>query len=113
MHVDMDALYVRVEARAEGGKARGVVMAASYEARTLGIRSGMPISIAYRKAPGAIYIEPNYDLYGDVSESVMNVLREFADILEHVSLDEAFLDVTKRTASDYEKAVEVATDIER
>src|SRR3989304_6083922 len=111
MHVDMDACYVSVERRQnsdligkavcvgalpEGGKARGVVMAASYEARELGIRSGMPISIAYRKAPGAIYIEPNYDLYGDVSESVMNVLREFADILEHVSIDEAFLDVTSK-----------------
>ncbi len=128
MHVDMDAFYVSVERRQnsdligkpvcvgalpEGGKARGVVMAASYEARELGIRSGMPISIAYRKAPGAIYIEPNYDLYGDVSESVMNVLREFADILEHVSIDEAFLDVTKRTASNYEKAVERARDIKR
>jgi len=128
MHVDMDAFYVSVERRQnsdligkpvcvgalpEGGKARGVVMAASYEARELGIRSGMPISIAYRKAPGAIYIEPNYDLYGDVSESVMNVLREFADVLEHVSIDEAFLDVTRRTGGDYEKAVQLAGEIKR
>ncbi len=122
-HVDMDAFYVSVERREnpdlvgkpvcvgalpDGGKARGVVMAASYEARELGIRSGMPISMAYRKAPHAVYIEPNYDLYGEVSESVMNVLREFADVLEHVSIDEAFLDVTKRTGGDYEKAVEFA-----
>jgi len=128
MHVDMDAFYVSVERREnpdligkpvcvgalpEGGKARGVVMAASYEARQLGIRSGMPISMAYRRAPGAIYIEPNFDLYGDVSESVMNVLREYADILEHASIDEAFLDVTKRTGGDYDRAVELAKEIKR
>ena len=125
-HVDMDAFYVSVERREdpslvgkpvcvgalpEGGKARGVVMAASYEARALGIRSGMPISMAYRKAPDAVYIEPNYELYGEVSENVMNVLREFADVLEHASIDEAFLDVTKRTGGDYEKAVELAKEI--
>ncbi len=122
-HVDMDAFYVSVERRQdpallgkpvcvgalpEGGKARGVVMAASYEARALGVRSGMPISMAYRKAPDAVYIEPNFELYGEVSESVMNVLREFADVLEHASIDEAFLDVTKRTGGDYAKAVELA-----
>ena len=127
-HVDMDAFYVSVErlqdpslvgkavcvgALPEGGKARGVVMAASYEARALGIRSGMPVSMAYRKAPDAIYIWPNYDLYGEVSERVMNVLREFADVLEHASIDEAFLDVTKRTGGDYGKAVELAKEIKK
>ena len=127
-HVDMDAFYVSVErlqnpelvgkavcvgALPEGGKARGVVMAASYEARALGVRSGMPISMAYRKAPDAVYIEPNYDLYGEVSERVMNVLREFADVLEHASIDEAFLDVTKRTGGDYAKAVELAKEIKK
>ena len=85
-HVDMDAFYVSVERREnpdlvgkpvcvgalpEGGKARGVVMAASYEARALGVRSGMPISMAYHKAPDAVYIEPNYELYGTVSERLM------------------------------------------
>jgi DNA polymerase IV (DinB-like DNA polymerase) len=125
-HVDMDAFYVSVERREkpellgkpvcvgalpEGGKARGVVMAASYEARALGVRSGMPISLAYRKAPDAVYLEPNFELYGDVSESVMNVLREFADVLEHASIDEAFLDVTKRTGGDYGKAVELAKEV--
>src|SRR3990170_2899030 len=122
----MDAFYVSVErlqnpdlvgkpvcvgALPEGGKARGVVMAASYEARALGVRSGMPISMAYRKAPDAVYLEPNFELYGDVSESVMNVLREFADVLEHASIDEAFLDVTKRTGGDYGKAVELAKEV--
>ena len=125
-HVDMDAFYVSVERRQrpelagkpvcvgalpEGGKARGVVMAASYEARALGVRSGMPISMAYRKAPDAVYIEPDYELYGDVSESVMNLLREYADVLEHASIDEAFLDVTKRTGGDYGRAVDLAREI--
>ncbi|MCI4371627.1 MAG: DNA polymerase IV, partial [Thermoplasmata archaeon] len=110
-HVDMDAFYVSVERREDssligksvivgadpkGGKGRGVVMACSYEAREIGIRSGMPIAMAWRKAPEAVYLRPNYDLYGDVSESVVNVLRSYADVLEHVSIDEAFLDVTSK-----------------
>src|SRR6266568_4818423 len=107
----MDAFYVSVERREnpsligkrvivgadpKGGKGRGVVMACSYEAREIGIRSGMPIGLAWRKAPDAIYLRPNYDLYGSVSESVIDVLRSFADILEHVSIDEAFLDVSTK-----------------
>ena len=110
-HVDMDAFYVSVERREDpslvgktvivgadpkGGKGRGVVMACSYEAREIGIRSGMPISQAWRLAPAAVYLHPNYDLYGAVSESVMNILRSFADILEHVSIDEAFIDVSSK-----------------
>jgi len=109
----MDAFYVSVERREDpdlvgkpvivgadpkGGKGRGVVMACSYEARELGIRSGMPISMAWRKSPDAVYLRPNYDLYGSVSESVMHVLREYADVLEHVSIDEAFLDVSQRVS---------------
>lgn len=121
LHVDMDAFYVSVERREnpnlvgkpvivgaepKEGKGRGVVMASSYEARDLGIRSGMPISTAWKKLPDAVYLPPNYDLYGSVSESVMNVLRDYADILEHLSIDEAFLDVTSKAngfdgAADY------------
>ncbi len=127
-HVDMDAFYVGVERREnpdlegkpvivgaepKGGKGRGVAMACSYEARELGVRSGMPIGLAWRKAPHAVYLAPNYDLYGSVSESVMNVLREFADVLEHVSIDEAFLDVSSRVAgfdaaADYGRRVKAA-----
>ena len=110
-HVDMDAFYVSVERREhpdlvgklvivgadpKGGKGRGVVMACSYEARAIGIRSGMPIGLAWRKAPEAVYLRPNYDLYGSVSESVIDILRSFADVLEHVSIDEAFLDVSTK-----------------
>ena len=127
-HVDMDAFYVSVERREnpdlngkpvivgadpKSGTGRGVVMACSYEAREMGIRSGMPIGMAWRKVPTAVYLRPNYELYGAVSESVINVLRSYADILEHVSIDEAFLDVTSKVhgfddASGYAARVKAA-----
>lgn len=125
LHVDMDAFYVSVERREnvelegkpvivgadpQGGKGRGVVMAASYEAREIGIRSGMPISLAWRMAPTAVYLRPNYDLYGAVSESVMDVLRSYADVLEHVSIDEAFLDVTSKVHG-FDDAAEYAARV--
>src|SRR3989449_8993851 len=121
----MDAFYVSVERREnpdlankpvivgadpKGGKGRGVVMASSYEARQIGIRSGMPIGMAWRKAPTATYLRPNYELYGAVSESVMNVLRSYADILEHVSIDEAFLDVTSKVR-DFDEAAGYAARV--
>ena len=124
-HVDMDAFYVSVERREnpdyvgkpvivgadpKGGKGRGVVMACSYEAREQGIRSGMPISLAWRKLPGSVYLPPNYDLYGSVSESVMNVLRDHADVLEHVSIDEAFLDVSSKVPT-YDNAAAYAARV--
>ncbi len=128
LHVDMDAFYVSVERREnpalvgqsvivgadpKGGKGRGVVMACSYEAREQGVRSGMPISMAWRKLPGAVFLPPNYDLYGSVSESVMDVLREHADVFEHLSIDEAFLDVTSKVrgfedAAGYARRVKAA-----
>jgi len=124
-HVDMDAFYVSVERREnpklngkavivgadpKSGTGRGVVMACSYEAREMGIRSGMPIGMAWRKVPTADYLRPNYELYGAVSESVMNVLRSYADILEHVSIDEAFLDVTSKVRG-FDDAAEYAAQV--
>jgi len=123
LHVDLDAFYVSAEVRErpelkgipvvvganpDGGKGRGVVVACSYEARKFGLRSGMPISIAYRLCPQAKYIPPNWGLYEKVSEEVMTTLRGFADKFEQASIDEAFLDVTSR-AKDVESAKEVAT----
>ena len=123
LHVDLDAFYVSAEVRErpelkgipvvvganpDGGKGRGVVIACSYEARKFGLRSGMPISIAYRLCPQAKYIPPNWGLYEKVSEEVMTTLRGFADKFEQASIDEAFLDVTSR-AKDVESAKEVAT----
>src|SRR5256885_15559266 len=109
-HVDMDAFYVSVERREnpdlgnkpvivgadpKGGKGRGVVMASSYEARQIGIRSGMPIGMAWRKAPTATYLLPNYELYGAVSESVMNVLRSYADILDFFFKQKTAYEITR------------------
>ena len=126
-HVDLDSFYTAVETREhpdlkgkpiivgadpKGGKGRGVVMAASYEARARGVKAGMPISLAWRKLPDAIYKRPNYDLYGTASENVMNVLRAFADRFEQASIDEAYLDVTAKTSwddvRDYALAVKTA-----
>jgi len=112
-HVDLDAFYVSAEAREnpalkglpvvvgadpEGGKGRGVVVACSYEARKFGLRSGMPISIAYRYCPQAIYLRPNWGLYERTSEDVMTTLKGFADKFEQSSIDEAFLDVSGRVS---------------
>ena len=110
-HVDLDAFYASVEQREntslkgmpliiganpKGGKGRGVVVACSYEARKDGVRSGQPISIAYKLCPTGTYLRPNLVLYGQVSYDVMELLRKFADKFEQVSIDEAFMDVSKR-----------------
>lgn len=89
---------VIVGADPKGGKGRGVVSTCSYEARKLGVRSGQPISRAYRLCPNGIYLRPNLALYGKASVSVMRVIRPFADKFEQVGIDEAFLDVTESAA---------------
>jgi DNA polymerase-4 len=106
-HVDMDAFYASVEqldnaqyrgkpvvvgADPRGGRGRGVVCAASYEARTFGIRSAMPISQAYRRCPHAVFVIPRMDRYVEMSAKVMKVLSEFTPLVEQLSIDEAFLD---------------------
>ena len=124
-HVDLDAFYVSAEVREnptlrglpvvvgadpEGGKGRGVVVACSYEARKFGLRSGMPISIAYRSCPQAVYLRPNWGLYERTSEEVMATLRGFADRFEQSSIDEAFLDVSSRV-SGVASAKKLALDL--
>lgn len=126
-HVDIDSFYPSVEIREnpsfrgkpvvvgqdpKGGKGRGVVVSCSYEARKLGIHSGQPISHAYKICPEAIYVRPNFTLYGKVSRNVMNLLHEFADKFEQVSIDEAFLDVSDKV-SDYESARMLALQIKQ
>ncbi len=112
-HVDIDSFYPSVEIREnpsikgkpvivgqdpKGGKGRGVVVSCSYEARKLGIHSGQPISHAYKICPDAVYLRPNFSLYGKVSRSIMTLLRAFADKFEQVSIDEAFLDVSEKVS---------------
>jgi len=78
------------------GKGRGVVLACNYIAKKQGLRSGMPISRAWELSPNAHYVKPDFELYGTISGKVMQLLRNFADRTEQVSIDEAYLDVTER-----------------
>ena len=109
IHLDMDAFYASVEqldqpayrgkpvvvgADPRGGKGRGVVAACSYEARPFGIRSAMPISRAYRLCPKAIYVRPRMTRYAEMSDRIFAILRDYTDVVEPLSIDEAFLDVT-------------------
>lgn len=109
VHVDMDAFYASVEqldnpeykgkpvivgADPKGGHGRGVVAACSYEARKFGIRSALPISRAWKFCPGAVYVRPRMKRYSEVSAQIMEVFRQYTDLVEPLSIDEAFLDIT-------------------
>jgi DNA polymerase-4 len=107
VHLDMDAFYASVEQRdapalrgrpvAVGGSpaGRGVVAAASYEAREFGVRSAMPMARALRLCPQLQIVRPNFDKYRAVSQQVMAILRDCTPLVEPLSLDEAYLDVTE------------------
>ncbi len=102
----MDAFFASIEQRdfpelrgkpvaVGGSKDRGVVAAASYEARQYGVHSAMPSAIAYRKCPEIIFTQRRFDVYKSVSKQVMEIFKEFTDLVEPLSLDEAYLDVTE------------------
>jgi DNA polymerase IV (DinB-like DNA polymerase) len=122
LHVDMDHFFTAIEEREhpeyrgkpvivgadpKEGKGRGVVSTCNYEARKYGVRSGMPISKAWKLCPNAVYLPVNYELYARVSERIMAILRRYADKFESWGIDEAFLDVSSRV-KDYAEAEALA-----
>ena len=117
IHVDMDAFYASVEQMdnpsllgkpiAVGGSAkRGVVAAASYEARQFGVRSAMSSVLAKRKCKSLIFVKPRFERYKEISLQIRNIFYDYTDLVEPLSLDEAFLDVT-----DNKKGIELASKI--
>ena len=110
MHVDMDAFFAAIEQRDDpslkgkpviigadplGGRGRGVVSTCSYEARKFGVRSAMPISEAWRRCPKGVYLAPDFRKYEEASGLIRSAFYEFTPDLEQVSIDEAFLDITR------------------
>ncbi len=118
IHVDMDAFYASVEQRddpslrgkpvAVGGRQRGVVMAASYEARKFGVRSAMPSVTAKRMCAELVFVKPRFEVYKEVSRQIREIFLDYTPLVEPLSLDEAYLDVTTNL-----KNIPLASDIAR
>ncbi len=118
IHIDMDAFYASVEQRDNpsligkpvivGGppNSRGVVSTCSYEARKFGVHSAMSSSQAYRLCPEGIFVKPRFEVYKKVSLEIRSIFHEYTDLVEPLSLDEAYLDVT-----DNKKGIPLATEI--
>ncbi len=120
IHVDMDALYASVEQRDDpalrgvpvavgGARERGVVAAASYEARRFGVRSAMPSVRAMRLCPELVFVKPHFEVYRAVSRQIRDVFEDYTALVEPLSLDEAFLDATENPKG-IPTAVKVATE---
>src|SRR3712207_5408496 len=119
VHVDLDAFYASVEQRDNpelrgkpvavgGSRERGVVAAASYEARRFGVHSAMPSITARRKCPELIFVKPRFDVYREVSRQIREIFYEYTPLVEPLSLDEAYLDVTENR-----KGIPYATQVAR
>ena len=123
IHIDMDAFFASVEQRdnpdlrgkpvAVGGDGpRGVVAAASYEARPFGVRSAMPSGRARRLCPDLVFVRPRFEVYREVSSHIRAIFERFTDIIQPLSLDEAYLDVT-RNKYGIASATHIAQEIRR
>src|SRR6202047_5120271 len=121
IHIDMDAFYASVEQRDNpelrgkpvavgGSRERGVVAAASYEARKFGVHSAMPSVSAKRKCPDLIFVKPRFDAYKAVSLQIREIFSEHTPLVEPLSLDEAYLDVTENLKG-IASATEIAKEI--
>ena len=124
MHIDMDSFFASVEVREnpslkgkpvvvgadpKDGTGRGVVSTCSYEARKFGIRSAMPVSTAYRLCPDCAFLPVNMPLYKETSLKVMDIMREYSDKFQQVSIDEAYLDLSYMDS--YDKAKKTGSEI--
>ncbi|HQU32018.1 MAG: DNA polymerase IV [Planctomycetia bacterium] len=127
LHIDMDAFFAAVEQKRNpdlidkalviGGNGdptqRGVVSTASYEARKFGIHSAMPLRVAYKLCPHAVFLPVDYQEYAKVSEKIKTLLRKFCTLMQDVGIDEAFLDITQIDKPSEEIAKEIKTKIKR
>ena len=111
IHIDMDAFYASVEQRDNpdlrgkpiavgGGESRGVLTTASYEARKFGVRSAMPGYMAKQLCPELIFVPVRFDAYRAVSEQIRTIFRKYTDLIEPLSFDEAYLDVTENKINE-------------
>ncbi|MGB5361709.1 MAG: DNA polymerase IV [Aureibaculum sp.] len=121
IHVDMDAFYASVEQldnpelmgkpiAVGGGSERGVVAAANYEARKFGIRSAMSGALARKKCPHLIFVKPRFDRYKEISKQIRKIFYDYTDLVEPLSLDEAYLDVTENK-KNFPSATILASEI--
>jgi DNA polymerase IV len=121
IHIDMDAFYASVEQRDDpslrgvpvavgGSRERGVVAAASYEARKFGVHSATPSVTARRKCPGLVFVPPRFDVYKAVSQQIQGIFARYSALVQPLSLDEAYLDVTAPLV-DRGSATAIAADI--
>lgn len=128
-HIDFDYFYAQCEEMrrpelkskpvcvcifSDRGGDSGAIATANYKAREFGAKSGMPIVFAkktLKEREDAVFLPADFDYYSDISESAMGIMQEFADVFEYVGRDEAYLDVTRRTGSDFDKACHLAQQI--
>lgn len=123
IHIDMDAFYASIEQRDNpelrgkpiavgGGGTRGVVASASYEARRYGVRSAMPGMTAQRLCPNLIFVKSHFNVYHEVSKQIRDIFLDYTDLVEPLSLDEAYLDVTENKKG-LNSAMQIAIDIRK